>query len=122
MSETMKNEQEHVQDSAASSSVPVWQEEDMRDVLRAVVDPELHMNIVDLGLVYRVEQKGPRVEVDMTLTSPGCPFGPYILHQVRENVLTLKGIEDVGIEVVWDPLWSPELMTDEARLELGFDI
>lgn len=122
MSETMKNEQEHVQGAAGSGSVPLWQEEDMRDVLRAVVDPELHMNIVDLGLVYRVEQKGPRVEVDMTLTSPGCPFGPYILHQVRENLLTLKGIDDVGIEVVWDPLWSPEMMTEEARLELGFDI
>ncbi len=108
--------------SAPSASVPVWTEDDMRDVLRAVVDPELHMNIVDLGLVYRVEQKEARVEVDMTLTSPGCPFGPYILHQVRENLLSLKGIDDVGIEVVWEPLWSPEMMTEEARLELGFDI
>lgn len=107
---------------APTSDLPVWTDDDMRDVLRAVVDPELHLNIVDLGLVYRVEQKGSRVDVAMTLTSPGCPFGPYILHQVRENLLSLKGIEDVGIEVVWDPLWSPEMMTEEARLELGFDI
>lgn len=101
---------------------PAWSEDDLREVLRAVVDPELHMNIVDLGLVYGVGQIGNAVNVSMTLTSPGCPFGPYILHQVRECLLTMKGVQDVHIDVVWDPMWSPEMMTEEARLELGFDV
>ena len=99
-----------------------WNEDDIRDVLRNVVDPELHMNIVDLGLIYKVEQKEHIVHVDMTLTSPGCPFGPYILHQVKENLLTMQGVEDSVVQVVWEPMWSPEMMTEEARLELGFDI
>ena len=99
-----------------------WSDDDIRDVLRNVVDPELHMNIVDLGLIYKVEQKEHLACVEMTLTSPGCPFGPYILHQVKENLLTMQGVDDSEVLVVWDPMWNPEMMTEEARLELGFDI
>ncbi len=99
-----------------------WSEDDIRDVLRNVVDPELHMNIVDLGLIYTVKQVESVVNVDMTLTSPGCPFGPYILHQVKENLLSLQGVTDSTVQVVWEPMWNPEMMTVEARLELGFDV
>ena len=99
-----------------------WSPEDISEVLRQVVDPELHMNIVDLGLVYKVQQKDATVHVDMTLTSPGCPYGPYILHDVKQNLLTRTDVEDVDIQIVWDPPWGPDRMTEEARLELGFEI
>jgi metal-sulfur cluster biosynthetic enzyme len=87
-----------------------------------VYDPELHMNIVDLGLVYGAEVAGDKVTVRMTLTSPGCPYGPYLLHQVKATLLAMKGIKDAEVEVVWDPPWGPDKMTEEARLELGFDV
>lgn len=92
------------------------------ELLRQVVDPELHFNIVDLGLVYGVEAAPDRgVAVTMTLTSPGCPYGPVIIHEVRE-VLKAAGAAGVEVDVVWDPPWSPEKMSDEAKLELGFDV
>lgn len=95
---------------------PLW------DVLRNVVDPELHMNIVDLGLVYEVTSEGRTADVKMTLTSPGCPYGPYILHDVDQNLKSDPSVEEVNIDIVWDPPWTPERMTEEARLELGFDL
>ena len=94
----------------------------VRDALAGVVDPELHMNIVELGLVYKIEVDGGSAHVEMTLTSPGCPFGPYLLHQVNEAVEKVEGITEAQVDIVWDPPWSPEKMTEEARLELGFDI
>jgi len=94
----------------------------LKDVLRRVIDPELHMNIVDLGLVYEVKFEGGIVDIQMTLTSPMCPFGPYIMHQVMELSKSVKGVDDCKIDVVWEPMWSPEKMTEEARLELGFDL
>lgn len=99
-----------------------WTTDQIRDVLRTVVDPELHINIVDLGLVYGVERNGPVVDVQMTLTSPGCPYGPYLLHQVKDTLMQMKGIDDAQIQVVWEPPWGPDKMSEEARLELGFDL
>ena len=99
-----------------------WTSEGIRDVLRTVLDPELHMNIVDLGLVYGVQVNEGSVTVQMTLTSPGCPYGPYLLHQVKDTVLALKGIRDAQIEVVWEPPWGPDKMSEDVRLELGFDV
>ncbi len=104
------------------SEVVEWKKEDLREVLKQVVDPELHMNIVDLGLVYDVQHKGDTVFVDLTLTSPGCPYGPYLLHGVKQTLLPLRDVTEVEIEVVWDPPWGPDKMTEEARLELGFDV
>ncbi len=104
------------------SEVMEWKKEDLLEVLKQVVDPELHMNIVDLGLVYDVQHKDDTVFVDLTLTSPGCPFGPYILHAVKQTLLPLQGVSEAEIEVVWDPPWGPDKMTEEARLELGFDV
>jgi metal-sulfur cluster biosynthetic enzyme len=108
--------------ASGNTAEVVWTEQSVREVLRGVFDPELHLNIVDLGLVYGAEVKGDVVHLKMTLTSPGCPYGPYLLHQVKDTLLTLKGIRDAEVEVVWDPPWGPDKMTEEARLELGFDI
>jgi metal-sulfur cluster biosynthetic enzyme len=107
---------------AAGTPPTAWTPDSVRDVLRGVFDPELHLNIVDLGLVYGVEVREKKVSVKMTLTSPGCPYGPYLLHQVKDTVMTLKGVEDAEVEVVWDPPWGPDKMTEEVRLELGFDV
>jgi metal-sulfur cluster biosynthetic enzyme len=90
--------------------------------LSEVVDPELHMDIVTLGLVYGVKTEGTRGEVEMTLTSPGCPYGPHLIYAVDHAVRQVEGVEDVDVEVVWEPPWGPERMSEEARLELGFDV
>lgn len=94
----------------------------VRDALAQVVDPELHMNIVDLGLVYKIEVDGASAHVELTLTSPGCPFGPYLLHQVNEAAVKVEGVDEAQVDIVWEPPWGPDKMTEEARLELGFDI
>lgn len=99
-----------------------WTSEQVREVLRGVFDPELHMNIVDLGLVYDVRVQGDNLAVDMTLTSPGCPYGPYLIHQVKDTLLSLKGVRDAKVTVVWEPPWGPDKMSEEVRLELGFDL
>jgi metal-sulfur cluster biosynthetic enzyme len=99
-----------------------WTADQVREVLRGVYDPEIHMNIIDLGLVYGIDVKGDAVHVRMSLTSPGCPYGPYLIHQVKDTVQALKGITSADVEVVWDPPWGPMMMTEEARLELGFDV
>lgn len=92
------------------------------EVLKNVIDPEIQYNIVDIGLVYNVNVKGGKdVAIEMTLTSPACPFGPMIIHDVRESALSI-GAEDVHIDLVWQPPWSPERMSDEAKLDLGFDL
>lgn len=107
----------------AADPAPVeWTADSVREVLRGVFDPELHYSIVDLGLVYDVKVEGAKASVKMTLTSPGCPYGPYLLHQVKDTCLALKGIQDAEVEVVWDPPWGPDKMTEEVRLELGFDV
>lgn len=100
----------------------VWSPTQVREILRGVFDPELHMNIVDLGLIYDVVVEASKVHVKMTLTSPGCPYGPYLIHQVKDTVQSLKGIAEARVEVVWDPPWGPDKMTEEVRLELGFDL
>jgi metal-sulfur cluster biosynthetic enzyme len=94
----------------------------VREALHAVIDPELHCNIVDLGLVYGLEVRQGAAAMRMTLTSPGCPYGPYLLFQARTAAEGVPGIVSAKIEVVWEPPWSPALMTEEARLELGFDV
>jgi FeS assembly SUF system protein len=93
------------------------------EVLRNVHDPELQLNLVDLGLVYNVEVgEGGQVRVQMTLTSPGCPYGPELVAQTKAMVMMIQGVKDVEVEVVWSPPWSTERMTEEARLELGLDV
>lgn len=92
----------------------------MRLALRRVKDPEINLNIVDLGLIYDIRVDGRNVEVDMSLTSPGCPAGPQILGDVEEQLRTLSGINDVVINVVWSPPWTPERIEPRVRAYLGF--
>lgn len=90
-----------------------------RDYLRSVIDPEIYQNIVDLGLVYEIEvQPDNAVDVTMTLTTPHCPMGPQIIENV-EKVLTGHGASAVRVQIVWEPMWTPDAMTDELKRELG---
>jgi metal-sulfur cluster biosynthetic enzyme len=90
------------------------------DALRAVEDPELGMDIVELGLLYDVEVEGPKVHVTFSLTSMGCPVGPMIQQQIEETVAGMEGVGEVEPELTWDPPWSPERMSDDAKFVLGF--
>lgn len=94
-------------------------EEVVMEALKEIYDPELHYNIVDLGLVYDVDVKDGDVHILMTLTTPACPIGPMIIAQIEEMVRILPGVKDVDVELTFDPLWSPELISEEARAELG---
>jgi metal-sulfur cluster biosynthetic enzyme len=94
--------------------------EEVIDALRVVEDPELGMDIVDLGLLYDVEMEGPKARVTFSLTSMGCPVGPMIEEQIRDTVASMEGVEEVETELTWDPPWSPEKMSDDAKFILGF--
>ena len=90
------------------------------EALRQVEDPELGMDIVDLGLLYDVEVEGQRVKVTHSLTSMGCPVGPLIQEDINRVTSELPGVEDVDVELTWDPPWTPEKMSDDAKFILGF--
>jgi metal-sulfur cluster biosynthetic enzyme len=90
------------------------------EALRQVEDPELGMDIVELGLLYDVEVEGQRAHVTFTLTSMGCPVGPMIEQQIHEVAAQVPGLEEVEAELTWDPPWSPEKMSDDAKFILGF--
>ena len=89
------------------------------EALRQVEDPELGMDIVDLGLLYDVEVQGPRIKVTHTLTSMGCPVGPMIQEDIHRVTSELEGVEDIDVELTWDPPWSPDKMSDDAKFILG---
>lgn len=101
-------------------------EEMVRAALKNVVDPEIGLDVVNLGLVYRIDilDGGKTVDIDMTLTTPACPAGPQILQQAQREVMALKEVykelENVKINLVWTPFWNPSMMSEEAREELGF--
>jgi len=90
--------------------------------LQDVADPELHAGIVDLGLVHGVGVSGGKAVIRMTLTSPACPYGPYLLRQVKTAAKAVSGVQDVHVDLVWDPPWSPALMTEDLRIDMGFDV
>ena len=90
------------------------------DALREVEDPELGMDIVELGLMYDVEVEGPRVKVIHSLTSIGCPAGPMIQEGIHDAAASVPGVEEVEVELTWDPPWTPERMSDDAKFILGF--
>ncbi len=94
--------------------------EEAREALKQIVDPEVGLNIVDLGLVYDIEVEDGRVTVKMTLTSPGCPVGPQILNGAKMVLEDLEGVEEVTVQLVWEPFWTPEMINPEARAALGF--
>ena len=90
--------------------------------LKNVNDPELMMNIVDLGLVYRVEVDEEKVEVDFTLTYPGCPASEHIRREIVATLEDFTGRDDVKVKLVWEPQWRPDFMSEEARVSLGYPI
>ena len=94
--------------------------DNIRKALRAVKDPELNLNIVDLGLVYDIEvNETGDVAVKMTLTSPGCPAGPEIVADVNRTIQELEGVNSVDVEIVWEPYWTPERIDPRVRAFLG---
>lgn len=99
-------------------------EEQVRNNLKSVFDPEIPVNVVDLGLIYKieieqVEDRGRIAFVDLTLTAPGCGMGPVIAEDVKGKVLELPGIDDAEVEIVWDPPWTQDMMSEEGKMELG---
>src|SRR5947209_11947371 len=100
----------------------VTTEDLVREALREnVIDPEIGVNVVDLGLVYGIEmQEGEVAKITMTLTTPMCPLGPYLDQEVRSAVGDVPGVGDVIVDLVWQPPWDPSKMSEDAKLELGF--
>ncbi|HLX18872.1 MAG TPA: metal-sulfur cluster assembly factor [Gaiellaceae bacterium] len=90
------------------------------EVMRQVEDPELGMDIVDLGLLYDVEVEGSKVKVTYSLTSMGCPAGPLIAGDIERAAREVEGVEDVDMELTFDPPWTPDRMSDDAKFILGF--
>ena len=101
-------------------------EEEVWAVLKTCYDPEIPVNIVDLGLIYSMELKnteggGKRADVKMTLTAQGCGMGPSIAADARQKILSLSGVQEAQVDVVWDPPWGPQMITPDGRKKLGMD-
>ena len=97
-------------------------EESIVDVLKTVYDPEIPVNIYDLGMIYKIDlHDDGTLDMDMTFTSPSCPAADYIFEDVRTKVEGVKGAETANINLVFDPIWDQSMMSEEARVELGFD-
>src|SRR3974377_1845312 len=111
----------------AGTGAPITQETLEKEIwnqLRSCYDPEIPVNIVDLGLIYDchitpLAEGSHRVEVKMTLTAPGCGMGPMLAQDGQNKVLGLEGVDDVAVELVWDPPWNQGMMTEQAKLQLG---
>ena len=104
-----------VSDSTLSPS-----EEDVMDALSNVIDPELGLDFVELGLIYGVEVAEGNVKVTFTLTTPGCPIGPQVTEQIEEFVGELAGVRSIDSQMVFTPPWSPEMMSEDAKFALGY--
>lgn len=97
-------------------------EERIVDVLKTVYDPEIPVNIYDLGMIYKIDVKEDNtVDLDMTFTAPNCPAADYILEDVRTKVDSVEGIKGSNVNLVFEPAWDQSMMSEEARVELGFD-
>jgi metal-sulfur cluster biosynthetic enzyme len=94
--------------------------DDVEAALSNVIDPELGLDFMELGLIYGVEINGSNVHVTFSLTSPGCPIGPQVSEQIEEFVGELDGIETVSVEMTFIPPWTPELMSEDAKFALGY--
>ena len=92
------------------------------EMLRTVVDPEIPVNVYDLGLIYKIDytDSDKTLHVDMTLTAPGCPAADFIMEDVRQKLVSIEGPEAVDLRLVFDPVWCYDMMSEEAKLELGF--
>lgn len=104
----------------SSETVPI-SEDQIWSQLRTCYDPEIPVNIVDLGLVYGVQLNGPRVVVKMTLTAPGCHLGGQIAGEVQAKLLSLEGVDEANVELVWDPPWHQGMISATGRSQLDLD-
>ncbi len=95
-------------------------EDQVKLALRRVKDPELNLNILDLGLIYAIKVEGNDVSIDMSLTSPGCPSGPEIMTEAEGQLKSLPGVGTVAMNLVWSPPWTPERIEPRVRAYLGF--
>ena len=89
--------------------------------LKEVYDPEIQVNVVDLGLIYDVDINDDNVNIVMTLTAPGCGMGPYIAQQAEWAVAEVEGVKDVSVDITFDPPWNPDRITDDGKMALGLD-
>lgn len=97
-------------------------EERIVEVLKTVYDPEIPVDIYSLGLIYKIDlQDDGTLDVDMTLTAPGCPAADFIMEDVRQKLDTLEGVKQANVNLVFEPEWDKSMMSEEARVELGFD-
>ena len=96
-------------------------EEKVIDLLKTVYDPEIPVNVYDLGLIYRIELNDDltQLDVDMTMTAPSCPMADFIIEDVRQKLETIEGLTTVNVNLVFEPEWDKDMMTEEAKLELG---
>ena len=97
-------------------------EDNVMQALRDVYDPEIGVNVVDLGLVYRVEVHGGNVEVDLTMTTPACPAYEMLTDTAEQAIKSLDGVQNVHVELVWEPPWTPDMMDDDIKRALGFTV
>ncbi len=99
-------------------------QQDVITVLKTIFDPEIPVDIYELGLIYEVKfsdaEGGQKVDVQMTLTSPNCPVAESLPNDVKQKVLSMEGVVDADVEVVFEPAWTQDMMSEEAKLELGF--
>src|SRR5262249_13778011 len=105
--------------SKSSMNATAVTEERVLNVLRDIVDPEIGCNIVDLGLIYGVKITGANVAISMTLTTPGCPMHESISRAVENAILHLEGMDDVQVDLLWEPPWNPSMMTEFGRAAIG---
>lgn len=97
-------------------------EEKIVDVLKTVYDPEIPVNIWDLGMIYKIDVKDDgNVDLDMTFTAPSCPAADFILEDVRTKVDSVEGVKSTNVNLVFEPVWDQSMMSEEARVELGFE-
>ena len=96
-------------------------EERVVEVLRTVYDPEIPVNVYDLGLIYRIElnDEATQLQVDMTLTAPNCPAADFIMEDVRTKLESIQGLENVDVQLVFEPEWTKDMMSEEAKIDLG---
>ena len=95
--------------------------DEVYEALRDVFDPEIPINVVDLGLIYDVKVEEANVDIKMTLTFAGCGMGPYIAQQAEWRLAELENIEDINVEMVFEPPWTPDMITEEGKKQLGLD-
>jgi probable FeS assembly SUF system protein SufT len=123
-SDALGKDNANVKLNSSSENTGPATEENVRENLKTVFDPEIPVNVVDLGLIYKIvientDDRGRVAFVDLTLTAPGCGMGPVIAEDVKGKVLELPGIDDAEVEIVWDPPWSQDMMSEEGKMELG---